>query len=107
MFASFAPCNHPKYVVVMMIPDAGYGADVSGPGVRQIWDAIYGLQGHSAALRGGKLPPLPTISTGGKIVQTTAARLGATQPGTSLATLLGLAAQPADTAIGGKSGGAG
>ena len=107
VFASFAPCNHPKYVVVMMIPDAGYGADVSGPGVRQIWDAIYGLQGHSAALRGGKLPPLPTISTGGKIVQTTAARLGATQPGTSLATLLGLAAQPADTAIGGKSGGAG
>src|SRR4029077_21128860 len=35
-FASFAPCNHPKYVVVMMIPDSGFGADVSGPAVRQI-----------------------------------------------------------------------
>ncbi len=32
VFASFAPCGHPKYVVVMMIPDSGYGADVSAPG---------------------------------------------------------------------------
>ncbi len=36
VFASFAPCSNPKYVVVVMIPDAGYGADVSGPAVRQI-----------------------------------------------------------------------
>ena len=32
VFASFAPCDHPKYVVVVMIPNSGYGADVSGPG---------------------------------------------------------------------------
>ena len=59
VFASFAPCDHPKYVVVVMIPDSGYGADVSGPAVRQIWDALYGLQGSKAALPGGNLPPLP------------------------------------------------
>ncbi len=53
VFASFAPCGDPKYVVVMMIPDSGYGADVSAPAVRQIWDSIYGLEGHKAALPGG------------------------------------------------------
>ncbi len=70
VFAAFAPCGHPKYVVVVMIPDSGFGADVSGPAVRQIWDAIYGLQGSKAALPGGKLPQLPHINSGGQIVQT-------------------------------------
>ncbi len=74
VFASFAPCDHPKYVVVVMIPDSGYGADVSGPAVRQIWDALYGLQGSKAALPGGNLPPLPRITSGGTIVQTTASK---------------------------------
>jgi penicillin-binding protein 2 len=73
VFASFAPCNNPKYVVVVMIPDSGYGADVSGPAVRQIWDALYGLQGAKAALPGGNLPAQPSITSGGTIVQTTAA----------------------------------
>jgi penicillin-binding protein 2 len=68
VFASFAPCDHPKYVVVMMIPDSGYGADVSAPAVRQIWDDIYGLEGHQAALPGGKLPGLPQIDKAGQIV---------------------------------------
>jgi penicillin-binding protein 2 len=74
VFASFAPCDHPKYVVVVMIPDSGYGADVSGPAVRRIWDALYGLQGAKAALPGGNLPPLPHITGGGTIVQTTGAK---------------------------------
>lgn len=56
VFASYAPCAHPKYVVVMMIPASGYGADVSAPAVRQIWDGIYGLEGHRTALPGGRLP---------------------------------------------------
>ncbi len=67
-FASFAPCNDPKYVVVMMIPDAGYGADASGPAVRQIWDALYGLEGQKAALPGG-LPALPHMNTSGQMVE--------------------------------------
>jgi penicillin-binding protein 2 len=74
VFASFAPCVHPKYVVVMMIPDSGYGADVSGPAVRQIWDSIYGLEGHKAALPGGKLPAMPKMNKAGQIVPATSAR---------------------------------
>ncbi|HEY7264220.1 MAG TPA: penicillin-binding protein 2 [Trebonia sp.] len=56
VFASFAPCQHPKYVVVVMLPDSGFGADAAAPAVRQIWDGIYGLEGHKAALPGGQLP---------------------------------------------------
>jgi penicillin-binding protein 2 len=68
VFASFAPCGDPKYVVVMMIPDSGYGADVSAPAVRQIWDSIYGLEGHKAALPGGALPKPPSVNQAGQIV---------------------------------------
>jgi penicillin-binding protein 2 len=68
VFASFAPCGDPKYVVVVMIPDSGYGADVSAPAVRKIWDALYGLQDQTAALPGGRLPALPHINGGGQIV---------------------------------------
>jgi penicillin-binding protein 2 len=71
VFASFAPCNNPKYVVVVMIPDSGQGADVSGPAVKQIWDALYGLQGSQAAMPGGKLPAVPYINNTGQIVTTT------------------------------------
>ena len=68
VFASYAPCNNPKYVVVVMIPDSNYGAEVAAPAVRQIYDDIYGLEGHKAAFPGGTLPRrLPTISPGGTI----------------------------------------
>jgi penicillin-binding protein 2 len=68
VFASFAPCTNPKYVVVVMIPDSGYGADASAPAVRQIWDGIYGLEGHKAAVTGGQVPAsLPQISATGQI----------------------------------------
>ncbi|HEY4703461.1 MAG TPA: penicillin-binding transpeptidase domain-containing protein, partial [Streptosporangiaceae bacterium] len=68
VFASFAPCNDPKYVVVVMIPDSGYGADASAPAVRQIWDGIYGLEGQKAAVPSGQVPStLPQIAATGKI----------------------------------------
>jgi penicillin-binding protein 2 len=68
VFASFAPCSHPKYVVVVMLPDSGYGADAAAPAVRQIWDGIYGLEGHKAALPGGRAPAsLPKITATGAI----------------------------------------
>jgi penicillin-binding protein 2 len=102
VFASFAPCNNPKYVVVMMIPDSGFGADVSGPGVRQIWDAIYGLQGQKAALQGGKLPASPHITGAGRVVQTTPTA-SPTPTGLPTAGALPFVQLPADTAIGGKS----
>jgi penicillin-binding protein 2 len=59
VFASFAPCKNPQFVVIVMLPDSGYGADAAAPAVRAIWDGIYGLEGHKAALPGGKLPPVP------------------------------------------------
>ena len=62
VFASFAPCNNPKLVVVVMLPDSGFGADAAAPAVRQIWDGIFGLEGKKAAMPGGNLPPLPTLS---------------------------------------------
>jgi penicillin-binding protein 2 len=104
VFASFAPCNNPKYVVVMMIPDSGFGADVSGPGVRAIWDAIYGLQGQKATLPGGQLPALPHVTAAGSVVQTTPT-LSATPSSTPSAVGLPFLQLPADAAIGGKSRG--
>ena len=68
VFASFAPCDHPRYVVVMMIPAAGFGADTSAPAVRKIWDAIYGLEGQQAAMPNGQVPAsLPSLSPSGAI----------------------------------------
>ena len=58
VFASFAPCQNPKYVVVVMLPDSGFGADAAAPAVRQIWDGIYGLEGRKAALPGGAVPAI-------------------------------------------------
>jgi len=68
VFASFAPCQDPKYVVLVMVPDSGYGADVAAPAVRQIWDSIYGLEGHKAAVPGGRVPSSPPqITSAGAI----------------------------------------
>jgi penicillin-binding protein 2 len=69
VFASFAPASNPKYVVVVMVPKSGEGADVSAPAARQIWDSIYGLEGHHAAFPGGLAPTkLPSLSANGAIV---------------------------------------
>ena len=68
VFASYAPANHPKYVVVVMVPKSGEGADVSAPCARQIWDSIYGLEGHQAVFPNGEAPrKLPGISASGAI----------------------------------------
>jgi penicillin-binding protein 2 len=68
VFASFAPCHDPKYVVVVMIPDSNYGADVAAPAVRHIWDDIYGLEGHQATFPRGAAPQvLPAISSNGQV----------------------------------------
>jgi penicillin-binding protein 2 len=85
VFASFAPCDNPKYVVIMMIPDGGYGADVSAPAVRDIWDSIYGLEGHKAELPGGRLPALPKVNKAGQIVSASAVSNSATAAGHSAA----------------------
>jgi len=83
VFASFAPCDHPKYVVLVMVPDSGYGADVAAPAVRQIWDGIYGLEGHRAAVPGGQVPSsLPRITSTGVITAPSGYALSSQAPST-------------------------
>jgi penicillin-binding protein 2 len=68
VFASFAPANDPKYVVVVMVPKSGEGADVSAPCARQIYDDIYGLEGHHGVFPAGQPPAaLPTLAGNGAI----------------------------------------
>ncbi len=69
VFASFAPCQDPKYVVLVMVPDSGYGADVAAPAVRQIWDGIYGLEGHRAAVPRGQVPLAPPRITAAGLIK--------------------------------------
>ena len=67
-FASFAPSNNPRYAVVMMVGQGGFGASTSGVGVRQIYSALFGVVGNKvvpgAALFPEGKPPttLPKIS---------------------------------------------
>jgi penicillin-binding protein 2 len=64
VFASFAPCAHPKYVVVVMIPNSGYGADAAAPAVRKMWDGIFGLEGQQAAVPAGSVPTVVPKAAG-------------------------------------------
>ena len=42
-FAAYAPANKPKYVVVSVVEQAGFGSQVSGPVVRRIMDKLFDL----------------------------------------------------------------
>ena len=42
-FAAYAPADHPKYVVVSVVEEAGFGSQVSGPVVRRIMDKLFNL----------------------------------------------------------------
>jgi penicillin-binding protein 2 len=67
-FASFAPSDNPRYAVVMMVGQGGFGASTSGVGVRQIYETLYGVTGNKvvpgvALFPEGKPPTqLPKIS---------------------------------------------
>ena len=45
-FASFAPSNNPRYAVVMMVGQGGFGASTSGVGVRHIYETLFGVKGN-------------------------------------------------------------
>lgn len=51
VFVGMVPANQPKYIVVSLIEQAGFGAVISAPVVRRVIEALEGL-------------PLSTISTG-------------------------------------------
>jgi penicillin-binding protein 2 len=58
-FASYAPSDKPKYVVVVNVPDSDQGAKVAAPAVRDIYDVIFGV-------RDGVLKPNLAVAPGGK-----------------------------------------
>jgi penicillin-binding protein 2 len=67
-FASYAPSKNPRYAVVMMVGQGGFGASTSGVGVRQIYSTLFGVTGNTvvpgASLFPQGKPPtlLPKIS---------------------------------------------
>jgi len=70
-FASYAPANDPKYAVVMMVTEGGTGSKTSGPSVRKIYEALFGVKGQTvnprdSVLVGGSLQDaLPTVRPDG------------------------------------------
>ncbi len=63
-----------NYVVIMMVSQAGTGSGTSGPAVRKIWEALYGIDGMDVNPRRsaipGTTPPagLPTFMKDGSIL---------------------------------------
>ena len=63
-----------RYVVLMMVTQAGTGSGTSGPAVRRIWEALYGVQGtdvnaKNSILPGAKPPSrLPVFAEDGEIL---------------------------------------
>ena len=57
-FASFAPVDNPKYVVVMVVSQGGFGSSISAIGVKDIWTALFGVVG-------GKVDPAQEIFPNG------------------------------------------
>jgi penicillin-binding protein 2 len=67
-FATYAgKGGKPQYAIVMTVSQGGTGSGTSGPSVRKIYEAIFGI-GQPAALPGGKPPTrLPRINPDGTI----------------------------------------
>lgn len=67
-FTSYAPSKNPRYAVVMMVSQGGFGASTSGVGVRKIYETLFGVKGNkvipgAAIFPDGKPPTkLPKIS---------------------------------------------
>lgn len=57
-FASYAPANKPRYAVVMMVTQGGTGSKTSGPSVRKIYEALFGVSGS-------KVNPEKSVLVGG------------------------------------------
>ena len=58
-FASYAPSNAPQYAVVMMVSQGGTGSGTSGPSVRRIYEAIFGVQGLKIVKEQAIFPSVP------------------------------------------------
>ncbi len=77
-----------QYVVVMMVSQGGTGSGTSGPSVRRIWEALYGIKGTRVRRAEGAIPGatppagLPTFTRTGEILppSTAAPATGGTPP---------------------------
>jgi penicillin-binding protein 2 len=58
-YASFAPANDPQYAVVMMVTRGGTGSLTAGPGVRTIYEALFGIED-------GIVDPAKSVLIGGE-----------------------------------------
>ncbi len=73
-FNAFAPANNPRYEVVMTVSQGGTGAGTSAPGVRKIFEALFGIQGTTVNPRNSVLvgaapeTALPTVRADGTVV---------------------------------------
>lgn len=73
-FNAFAPADNPKYEVVMMVSQGGTGAVTSGPSVRMIMEALFGVQGstvdpaRSVLVGAAPASKLPTVRSDGTVV---------------------------------------
>ena len=72
-FASYGPTEKPRYAVVMMVSQGGFGASTSGIGVRKIYETLLGVQGSKVdsakIIFPSGIPPvgLPKISPTTKV----------------------------------------
>jgi penicillin-binding protein 2 len=72
-FASYGPTNKPRFAVVMMVSQGGFGASISGVGARKIYETLFGVQGSrvnsAKILFPSGIPPvgLPKISPATKV----------------------------------------
>lgn len=81
-YASYAPADDPRYAVIVMVTEGGTGSKTSGPSVRKIYEAIFGIRGQSinpdrSVLLGGEpLTELPTVRSDGTVVGPTGRTTG-------------------------------
>src|SRR5436305_11441662 len=73
-FASFAGLAGQKarFVTVIMVDKGGQGGVVAAPAVREVWDAVFGVEGKKAAFPTGAPPStLPRVGPpGGRVTPT-------------------------------------
>ncbi|HEU5033380.1 MAG TPA: penicillin-binding transpeptidase domain-containing protein [Mycobacteriales bacterium] len=67
-FAGLAKDAKPRFACVIMVDKGGVGGTVAAPAVRQVWDTVFGVEGHQAAFPTGQppsgLPQLSGVTTG-------------------------------------------
>jgi len=71
--ATYAPSEQPRYAVVMMVSQGGTGSLTSGPSVRKIYEALFGVTGSTvnpakALLPNGPPTLLPSLTPDGRIL---------------------------------------